>query len=125
MELMQVHPLNGDMKNADHIYILTRNGSDYNHEGLEYIENTIREAFETKNNLVAYTGIAVNNPKVLKANLEKWPDSYVVISTRDDVLFLPPFANPDICANIDEKLAEKPDATSWEILMESCKQEIY
>ena len=124
-ELMMVHPLNDDMTDAEHIYILTKDGSDYNQEGLEYVESVIRESFDTKMPLVAFTGVALNSPKTLKACLEKHPGAYVVTSTKDDVLFLPPRVNPDICANLDELLAEDSNITSWEVLMKSCKCELY
>ena len=125
LELINMHPDEKDPKHAMSIYIITRNGSDYNDEGITYVRESIKEHGDERP-MNIFTGMALNSPKMLKDRLSNDAcAAYTVLSTKDDVIFIPGKNNHSICDNIDEILPHKPDATSWEILMESCKQEIY
>ena len=124
LDLINMHPDGKNIKDAASVYIVTKNGSDYTHEGIDHVRKSIRENFNETKPLTVFTGQAINSPKLLKDRLRADTRSYVVLSTNEDIIFIPRKNNYAICENIDEKLAYDPDVTSWEILMESCKQNI-
>ncbi len=125
IDLMQIHPTGNDIARAIPVFIITKHGSDYTEDGIQYVKQSIKDNFGESRELAIITGLAVNSPKVLRGRLQARPESYVVLSTKNDIIFIPNHNNQTICNNIDERLATKPKATSWEILMETCKQELY
>ncbi len=125
LELLQIHPTGKDIKTAVPVYIITKTGSDYTDEGIAYIKEQLEHHFNEKRDFAMYTGLAINKSSFLKDRLKNNMDSYVVLSTKENVIFVPQTGNEDICHNIDESITEKKDETTWEILMKSCHQELY
>lgn len=68
------------MKN---VYILTQKGLGYTDEGLAFISESIRKDFEDFSDLRFCMGIAYNNANLLRKELERHSDAYVVISHRN------------------------------------------
>lgn len=124
LELVNIHPADHDMENAVPVYIITRTGSDYNKNGIDHIRKSLAKHFNENRELNIFTGKALNDPKLLRSRLRTNPESYIVLSTKDDIIFIPKEGNEAIYNNLEEKLAEK-DITSWKVIMQSCKREIY
>ena len=128
LDLIRIHAEQKDINNAIPVFIITKNGSDYNDKGIDFVKNTIKKDLKETGNLAVMTGKIINRPEMLRNRLKSRPESYVVLSTRDNVIFIPKEANDSICENIDEKINDpksKKHPSTWEILMESCKQELY
>lgn len=125
IELMQMHPTGKDIKSAIPVYVVTKEGKDYTSKGIDYIKSSLNEEFDETNDLNIITGQSINSPKVFKAMLQRNMNAYIVLSTKDNVIFIPPKNNGIICENIDESLQNNPKITSWEIIMTACKQTLY
>ncbi|MBE5923247.1 MAG: hypothetical protein E7271_02100 [Lachnospiraceae bacterium] len=124
-ELLRMRPMDKNVKNASPVFIVTRDGADYNEDGIQYVRNEIKSQFQETNNLLVYTGPGINMTNVLKTQLEKNKSSYLVLSMKTGIIFIPRQCNEDIIKNLTSVPKEDPNATSWEILMDSCHQEIY
>lgn len=125
IELLRMHPMGDNPRKATPVYIVTRNGSDYTNKGLCYVEDEIKDQFQEENELVAYTGPGLNYLKVLKAQLEKHPDAYCVLSYDKGIMFFPKECNQQIVDNLIKVYAQNPKENSWAILMMMINQEPY
>ncbi len=122
MELIQMQPTGKTpITQCIPVFIITKEGKSYNAEGIKFVKDGIEKHFNVHNDLVIYSGIGINDAKTLATFIEQKTNSYVILSTKDDVVFIPQNNNKHICYN----LREQPDKPSWEILMESCHLELY
>ena len=102
---------------ATQVYIITKEGRAYNDDGLHYVGGVMKKEFGVDFNDIEFnSGAAFNKPELLARQLEKHEDAYLVVSTSDDVIFIPKTVNPQIVNN----LRENPEETSWRILVYSC-----
>ena len=125
IELLRMHPTGKNIKNAVPTYIVTRDGSDYSDEGIQYVQNEVKSQFQEETDLLIYTGPGVNMPNVLKSQLEKNKNAYIVLSMKTGIIFIPRQCNEDIIKAFNIVSEEDDKATSWEVLMELCHQEVY
>ena len=122
MDLVQIQPTGKTpIKQCTPVFIISKEGKSYNPEGIQYVKDSIEERFDIHSDLAIYTGIALNNTNVLVKFIEENPNSYIVLSTREQVVFLPKQVNQDICLD----LRDYPDESSWELLMKMCRLELY
>ena len=122
MELIQMQPTGKTpITQCTPVFIITKEGKSYNAEGIKFVKDGIEKHFNIHNDLVIYSGIGINDAKTLATLIEQKTNSYVILSTKDDVVCIPQDNNEHICYN----LKEQPDKSSWEILMESCHLKTY
>ncbi len=107
------------------VYIITRDGKTYTKDGTNFIKDMLKNKFNVQNDLTFFSGISYNDPRVLQNALTEKPDSYVILSTKDDTIAISNDANLKICENIKESIDRNENRTSWEILMISCNKETY
>lgn len=90
------------------IYILTREGRDYTQDGYEYVENMIREDYNEEADVTFAVGSVYNGGEYFKKLLQEKPDSYVVVSTSQNIFV--------VCQkNIQSLIHDLNDEeTSWE-----------
>ena len=117
IEMMNIHPTGDDIKTATPVYVITKDGSDYTQDGINYIKNSLEKEFNETNDIKVITGQALNSPNVLKKLLLNNMRAYIVISTEDDVIFIPPDINQNVYANLKEAVTRKLEFTSWELLL--------
>jgi hypothetical protein len=122
MDLIQIQPTGKTpIKQCTPVFIITREGKSYNAEGIQFVKEGIEEHFDIHSDLAIYSGIALNNTKVLAKFVEENPNGYIVLATKDSVVYIPQHHNQDICYD----LRANPDETSWELLMKICRLELY
>lgn len=107
------------------VFILTREGKPYTDEGIKYIRESLKNMFNVTNDLSIYTGIGINEPKVLTELIHTTKNPYIVLSHKDGVGFFPVDANEEICETLIEDHESSPNMTSWQIIMKNCKLEVY
>ena len=114
MELITIQNTNSKTSTKDNtsVFILTRNGSTYSKEGIDYIRESLDKEFNVKDDLSIYTGIGINEPTVLAKLIQTVNNPYVVLSHKDGIGFFPSSANSLICENLIEGHDKWPDMTS-------------
>ena len=96
------------------VYIITEEGRSYTTEGLKYLTGVLEKEFNVKDQLAFLMGWVYNDPDRLIESLKTYPDSYVVVSKKDGIGFVPPDQLDAICEALEDL---KPN-TSWETLVE-------
>ena len=124
IDMMKIHPTGDDIKSATPVYVITKNGSDYTQEGIDYIKTSLEKEFNETNDINVITGQSLNSPNVLKKMLLGNMRAYIVLSTKDDVIFIPPDSNDKIYANLKEAMENKMNLSSWEILVLSIQPQL-
>ncbi len=116
MDMIQVQ-YTGKSEDAVPVFIITKEGKGYNQSGIDYIKEIMEEQFHIENDMKIYSGIALNDAETFAKLLETHMNGYVILSSDKGVGFIPNHNNQTLCEN----LHYNPDATSWEILMSTCR----
>ncbi len=122
MELINIQPTGKTPINkAIPVYIITKEGKNYNDEGMQFIKDGLKNHFGINEDLAIYTGVGLNDASVLSTLLRKKSNAYIVLATKEKVGFIPQDVNETICLNLDDN----KNISSWEVLMRSCELEPY
>ena len=70
------------------VYILTREGREYTEEGCDYVRSMISDNYNDDDQFIFAMGSVYNNGKYLKELLEEKPDSYVAVSTSQNIFIV-------------------------------------
>lgn len=103
------------MKN---VYILTEEGREYSDEGCTFVENMLRKENNETDRLIFSMGAAYNAPKHLIEQLDKNPESYVIISTEKRIIVI----SGDNIDVLKQNLSDFPNQTSWQTASESWEE---
>ena len=122
MDLVQIRPTGKTpVEQCVPVFIVTREGKVYNAEGADFVKSHIEEQFNIHSDLAIYSGPGMNDTQCLAAFMENKPNAYLVLATKESVIFIPQHHNENICLD----LKEHPEETSWELLMKVCCLELY
>ena len=103
-----------ETKQMSNVYIITKEGKEYNPEGIAHIMTRIRKDHNDESEINIMQGQIINNPNVLADFLNDDPkNSYIFVSHNKGIDLI--HTNDDIHATID--LLKDKKATSWSILM--------
>ena len=110
--------ITGDHTKAKHTFclILTREGRAYSEEGKQYVTDMLTKEFGVEG-VCLFEGRNFNSKKLLRVFLESNPDTYIVVSTAENIIFIPPENNGKVIKALSE---EDSDRTSWEVIKELC-----
>ena len=106
------------MKEKMHVYIITKEGREYNDEGLKMLTENLAKYGCTDPTFVM--GGTTNNPLALAAAIKENSDGiHIVLSHKTGVLGVQEEAHEDLYTN----LMQNPDHTSYEIISEMYRLE--
>ncbi len=107
------------------VFIVTRDGVSYSEEGIEYIQESLKELFNVTKNLTIYTGKSLNKPKIFLEYITYKKETYVVLSHKDNIEFVSSTSIDRLYEAIEEGHEERPELTTWQIMMLSGNLELY
>ncbi|MCR5626520.1 MAG: hypothetical protein K6F99_04290, partial [Lachnospiraceae bacterium] len=88
MDLINIQPTGKTpIKESIPVFVITREGKKYNSDGIEFIKNSLKQHFGIDEDLAIFTGIGLNNASVLSSFLRNKPNAYLVLSTKDNIVF--------------------------------------
>lgn len=95
------------------IYILTKEGKAWGHDGMDYLRTKILPKLGLKpEDTQAVMGIFYNDPSLMARELTEHPDSFIILSYEHIEVF-----PPDTCKGfIDMFNNEANERTSWQII---------
>ena len=91
MEFLQMETTNAPnepIKDNATVFIVTRDGVPYSEEGIEYIQESLKELFNVTKNLTIYTGKSLNKPKIFLEYITREKEIYIVLSYTILILLL-------------------------------------
>lgn len=99
-------------KKTKNIYILTETGAAYNDEGVAYVLDIVRNKYhETAPDLSVNMGALYNDPKFMAKELADNPDSYIFVSTAQDIVGI---HTPEGTGALIKNIKNHPEVTVWE-----------
>ena len=93
------------------VCILTKEGREYTPEGLMHISGQIEDRFNVNGPFAGLMGSDYNKPDNMLSILKKFPDAFIVISTKDDIIYT---GDTSFNAKFIEELKANPDTSCWE-----------
>ena len=100
------------------VYILTSEGREYSEDGCKYVEGMIRSHVDDPCQFIFSMGDIYNKTKHMLKCLVNNPESYVAISTTEDIKIL----YGDSIKTFKDRLKTETEKTSWQIALELAEE---